>query len=98
MVALAHLLGRKPLPLNPANGREEVPTVAFIDEDVCIGCTKCVQACPVDAIVGAAKRMHTIIAAEWTTATSTAMPRSALIRAPGASWPLSRPAARQSPR
>ena len=45
---------------------EEAPGVAFIDEDVCIGCTKCIQACPVDAIVGAAKRMHTIIAAECT--------------------------------
>ena len=66
VVALAHLLGREPLPLNPANGREEAPTVAFIDEDVCIGCTKCILACPVDAIVGAAKRMHTIIADECT--------------------------------
>ncbi|MEP7097873.1 MAG: RnfABCDGE type electron transport complex subunit B [Dokdonella sp.] len=66
VVAIADLFGREPLPLNPANGCEEAPTVAFIDEDVCIGCTKCIQACPVDAIVGAAKRMHTIIAAECT--------------------------------
>ncbi|GAA0704463.1 RnfABCDGE type electron transport complex subunit B [Dokdonella soli] len=64
--ALAGLLGRVAKPLNPANGREEAPTVALIDEDICIGCTKCIQACPVDAIVGAAKRMHTIIAAECT--------------------------------
>ena len=64
VVALARLLGREPVALNPGNGHEEAPTVAFIDEDVCIGCTKCIQACPVDAIVGAAKRMHTIIADE----------------------------------
>jgi electron transport complex protein RnfB len=40
--------------------------VAFIEEDVCIGCTLCIQACPVDAIVGAAKHMHTIVASECT--------------------------------
>ena len=40
--------------------------VAFIREDECIGCTKCIQACPVDAILGAAKQMHTVIAAECT--------------------------------
>ncbi len=66
VAALAQLLDRESTALNPTNGREEAPTVAFIDEDVCIGCTKCIQACPVDAIVGAAKRMHTIIAAECT--------------------------------
>ena len=64
--ALAQLLGRAPMPLDPANGAEAPPLVAVIDEDICIGCTKCIQACPVDAIVGAAKRMHTIIAAECT--------------------------------
>lgn len=63
---LALLLDRAPKPLNPANGTEAPPDVAFIDEDLCIGCTKCIDACPVDAIVGAAKRMHTIIAAECT--------------------------------
>jgi electron transport complex protein RnfB len=66
VAALAQLLRREPKPLDPAHGLEEAPVVAFIDEDVCIGCTKCIQACPVDAIVGAAKRMHTIIAAECT--------------------------------
>ncbi len=64
--ALAALLERESKPLDPNFGREAVATVALIDEDVCIGCTKCIQACPVDAIVGAAKRMHTIIAAECT--------------------------------
>ena len=60
--ALAALTGRPPLPLDPACGVESPPSVALIDEDACIGCTKCIQACPVDAIVGASKLMHTIVA------------------------------------
>lgn len=64
--ALAALTGRRVLPLDPHYGRETPPLLARIDEAVCIGCTKCIQACPVDAIVGAAKRMHTIITAECT--------------------------------
>jgi electron transport complex protein RnfB len=52
----------EPLPLNPENGEEQPPTVAVIDEAACIGCTLCIQACPVDAIVGAPKLMHTVIA------------------------------------
>jgi H+/Na+-translocating ferredoxin:NAD+ oxidoreductase subunit B len=59
---LAALLQRDAKPLNPANGVETRRTVALIDEARCIGCTLCIQACPVDAIVGAAKRMHTVIA------------------------------------
>jgi electron transport complex protein RnfB len=66
VTALANLLGRAPKPLDPANGTEAPPLVAFIDESLCIGCTKCIQACPVDAIVGAGKRMHTVIASECT--------------------------------
>ena len=64
--ALADLLGVEELPLNPENGEEKPPTVAVIDEAVCIGCTLCIQACPVDAIVGAAKQMHTVIESECT--------------------------------
>jgi electron transport complex protein RnfB len=64
---LATLLDREVLPMNPANG---VPkpgaTVALIDEALCIGCLKCIQACPVDAIVGANQLMHTVIAAHCT--------------------------------
>ena len=63
---LARLLGRIPKPLNPANGVEKPREVAVIDEAVCIGCTKCIVACPVDAIVGASKMMHTILAEECT--------------------------------
>jgi len=64
--ALADLLGLEPLPLNPENGAVKPKTVAVIDEATCIGCTLCIQACPVDAIVGAAKLMHTVIESECT--------------------------------
>ncbi len=64
--ALADLLGREPKPLNPENGQEQPKTVVVIDEQRCIGCTLCIQACPVDAIVGAAKLMHTVIESECT--------------------------------
>jgi len=50
---LAALLGREARPLNPRNGFEQPRRVALIDEARCIGCTLCIQACPVDAIVGA---------------------------------------------
>ncbi|HEV7814413.1 MAG TPA: electron transport complex subunit RsxB [Janthinobacterium sp.] len=58
---LAGLLGRKVIPLNPVNGFERPRSLAYIDESLCIGCTLCIQACPVDAIIGAAKQMHTIL-------------------------------------
>jgi electron transport complex protein RnfB len=59
---LAALLGKPVIPLNSANGVERPRPLAVIDEQVCIGCTLCMQACPVDAIVGAPKQMHTVIA------------------------------------
>ncbi|HEY8099572.1 MAG TPA: electron transport complex subunit RsxB [Burkholderiaceae bacterium] len=58
---LAHLLGKPIIPLNSDNGNERPRPVAVIDEAVCIGCTLCIQACPVDAIIGAAKQMHTVL-------------------------------------
>jgi len=58
---LAALLGKPVIALNPFNGIERERPVAFIDEAACIGCTLCIQACPVDAIAGAAKQMHTVI-------------------------------------
>ena len=61
---LAAVTGRPPLPLNPSHGVERPLHVAVIDESLCIGCTLCIQACPVDAIVGAARVMHTVVA-EW---------------------------------
>jgi electron transport complex protein RnfB len=62
ITALARLLGRPERPLDPANGVEKPTVLARIVEPECIGCTKCIQACPVDAIVGGAKLMHTVIA------------------------------------
>ncbi len=59
--ALAALTGKPYAPLNPVNGIEAPLRVAFIEEAACIGCTLCLQACPVDAIVGANKRMHTVL-------------------------------------
>lgn len=58
---LAKLLGREVKPLSALHGVEKPKSVAFIDENTCIGCTLCIQACPVDAIVGAAKQMHTVV-------------------------------------
>ncbi len=58
---LAVLLARTPKPLNPTYGTERPRTAALIDETRCIGCTLCIEACPVDAIVGASKRMHTVL-------------------------------------
>jgi electron transport complex protein RnfB len=59
--ALAALLDREFVPLNPANGAESLPQVAWIDESRCIGCARCLAPCPVDAIIGAAKFMHTVL-------------------------------------
>ena len=63
---MAAITGQAPLPLNPTNGREEARHTVWIDENWCIGCTLCIKACPVDAIVGANKRMHTIIESQCT--------------------------------
>ncbi|MYN01443.1 electron transport complex subunit RsxB [Pseudoduganella sp. DS3] len=63
---LSSVTGRPVIPLNPVNGFERPRAVAFIDESLCIGCTLCIQACPVDAIMGAAKQMHTIIPEQCT--------------------------------
>ncbi len=60
--ALAQLLNRPVLPLNPNNGVESPLRVAWIDEARCIGCARCLAPCPVDAIVGAQKHMHTVMA------------------------------------
>jgi electron transport complex protein RnfB len=63
---LSGLLGRPALPLDLACGAEGPPRVAWIDEPACIGCARCLDPCPTDAIVGARKRMHTVIAADCT--------------------------------
>lgn len=66
MQKLAALTGNREKPIDPECGEVPQPMVAFIREDECIGCTKCIQVCPVDAIVGAPKLMHTVIADECT--------------------------------
>ncbi len=64
--ALAALLGRDSKPLPSGYGIDQSRHAAVIDEEHCIGCTLCIQACPVDAILGAPNLMHTVIAAECT--------------------------------
>jgi Na+-translocating ferredoxin:NAD+ oxidoreductase subunit B len=64
--ALAALLDRSPRPLDPVFGASKPAQVAWIDEEKCIGCARCLPACPVDAIVGAPRQMHTVIAAQCT--------------------------------
>ncbi len=67
MLALADLLDVEPLELDEAaTDQSDVPKVAYIIEKDCIGCTLCIQACPVDAIVGSAKHIHTVIESECT--------------------------------
>lgn len=63
---IADLMGVEVQPLDENHSVDNTPKVAFVIEEDCIGCTKCIQACPVDAITGAAKVMHTIIADECT--------------------------------
>lgn len=67
IMALADLLDVEFKPLNAEHGEiKTLPTIVRIDEQTCIGCTLCIQACPVDAILGAAKHMHTVIESECT--------------------------------
>lgn len=66
IAALARLTGRAERPLDPARGAFRPFRVALIDEEHCIGCTLCIQACPVDTILGANQFMHTVIEDECT--------------------------------
>jgi electron transport complex protein RnfB len=66
MIALADLLGRDPVPLDTQGAQEKLKAKALIKEQECIGCTLCLQACPVDAIIGAAKQLHVVISGECT--------------------------------
>ena len=63
---LAVVTSRAYLPLNPNNGVQAPRSVVWIDENWCIGCTLCIEACPVDAIIGTHKRMHTVIESDCT--------------------------------
>lgn len=66
IIELAGLLGIKPKPLNTEFGQHKPKQIAVIIEQDCIGCAKCIAVCPVDAILGAAKFMHTVIVSECT--------------------------------
>lgn len=59
--ALARLLGLPPKPYDRSRGEHKPPLVALVEEADCIGCTKCIQACPVDAIIGGSKLMHVVV-------------------------------------
>ncbi|ATC94194.1 electron transport complex subunit RsxB [Pseudoalteromonas tunicata] len=63
---LAELMGVEAKPLAGGEAKEPIKKVAYIREDECIGCTKCIQACPVDAIIGATRQMHTVLIDECT--------------------------------
>jgi electron transport complex protein RnfB len=66
IAALARLLGREPLPLDPACGTDRDAGVAWIDPQACIGCARCLPACPVDAIIGAQRHLHTVYTPQCT--------------------------------
>jgi len=91
IAALAELLGRAPLPLDTTRGLPGPLQAAVIDERHCIGCTLCIKACPVDAIVGANKRMHTVLP-DWCTGCGLCLPPcpvdciEMVPAAPGRAW------------
>jgi electron transport complex protein RnfB len=66
MILISEITIREPKEMNAPDEATQIKTTAFIDEDICIGCVLCIKACPVDAIVGAAKLMHTVIQSECT--------------------------------
>jgi electron transport complex protein RnfB len=73
IAALAALLGRPALPLNPQHGTESPPRLAWIDPEACIGCARCLPPCPVDAILGASRQLHSVIAS-WCTGCELCLP------------------------
>ncbi|BBP46075.1 electron transport complex subunit B [Thiosulfatimonas sediminis] len=66
MIKIAQITGREEKPMDASVDETKPPMTAWIDEDLCIGCVLCIKACPVDAILGATKMMHTVIQAECT--------------------------------
>lgn len=70
---LAQLLGRSALALNPEHGSEAPPRLAWVDPEACIGCARCLPPCPVDAILGASRQLHSVIAS-WCTGCELCLP------------------------
>lgn len=93
IAALAALLGRAVLPLNPAHGSEAPPRLAWIDPEACIGCARCLPPCPVDAILGASRQLHSVIAS-WCTGCELCLPACPVDCIHMVAWPadLSAPA------
>ena len=87
---LAALLGREVLPLNPHHGLEAAPRLAWIDPDACIGCARCLPPCPVDAILGAARALHTVIAS-WCTGCELCLPSCPVDCIHMLAWPAQAP-------
>jgi electron transport complex protein RnfB len=87
---LATLLGREPLPLNPDHGLEAPVRLAWIDPDACIGCARCLPPCPVDAILGAARALHTVIPA-WCTGCELCLPSCPVDCIHMLEWPAAGP-------
>jgi electron transport complex protein RnfB len=87
---LAALLGRDPLPLNPLHGIEAPARLAWIDPDACIGCARCLPPCPVDAILGAARQLHTVIPA-WCTGCELCLPACPVDCIHMLEWPAQAP-------
>ena len=84
---LAQLLGRSPLPLDPQHGSEAPPRLAWIDPEACIGCARCLPPCPVDAILGASRQLHTVIAS-WCTGCELCLPACPVDCIHLLPWPL----------
>ena len=66
MILISEITGLEPKEMDAADDIVKIKETAFIDEDICIGCVLCIKACPVDAILGATKLMHTVIQSECT--------------------------------
>jgi electron transport complex protein RnfB len=87
---LAVLLGREPLPLNPLHGLEAPARLAWIDPDACIGCARCLPPCPVDAILGASRQLHSVIPA-WCTGCELCLPACPVDCIHMVDWPAQAP-------
>jgi electron transport complex protein RnfB len=87
---LGVLLGREPLPLNPHHGTEAPVRLAWIDPEACIGCARCLPPCPVDAILGTARALHTVIAS-WCTGCELCLPSCPVDCIHMLEWPAAGP-------